>query len=62
MGDPVGLKFFLVVLLICQQSILSTDAHKHFGKERLEDGAFSPRDRLHYDNDGEKNSGFAIFL
>ena len=51
----------LVVLisgsLISQQANVSPHSHKH-GGEREVDGAFSPRDHSHFDDDDEHNADF----
>lgn len=47
------LQILLGVFAICFINLVEASAHKHsFGKERLEDGAFSPRDHMHFDNEG----------
>lgn len=40
---------------ICIATLLAASAHKHShtNKERAEDGAFSPRDHEHFDEEGE---------
>jgi hypothetical protein len=53
MRNAIVLQIFLGILAICLINLAEASAHKHsFGKERLEDGAFSPRDHMHYDNEG----------
>lgn len=53
MRNAIVLNVYIAIFIICLINLLGVDSHKHLGgKERLEDGAFSPRDRLHYDNEG----------
>lgn len=53
MKNVIILQIFLGFFTICILNLAKVSSHKHsFGKERLEDGAFSPRDHMHYDNEG----------
>lgn len=48
---------FLMILIVPLRQIQSASAHKHVhGKERTEDGAFSPRDHDHFGEEGLKES------
>lgn len=45
---------FLLIWLV-PSIIVAASSHKHSqGKERLEDGAFSPRDHDHFNEEGSK--------
>ena len=55
MKNSLILQIFFGFFAICFLSLTEVSTHKHsFGKERLEDGAFSPRDHMHYDNQGSQ--------
>lgn len=43
----------LVLVLLVPAIVFAAVSHKHqHGKERTEDGAFSPRDHAHFDDEG----------